>query len=110
MEQALYCSFCRRPAEAVGRLVGGPGVHICDACIGRCQEALKGGATDCFPGPATLEECQLLATLKAAAASVEDTRDRLQAHVAALRARNVSWARIAAALGISRQAAWERFG
>lgn len=30
-------------------------------------------------------------------------------HVRVLRSRQVSWARIGAALGISRQAAWERF-
>ncbi|MBL8550380.1 MAG: hypothetical protein JNJ73_10365 [Hyphomonadaceae bacterium] len=112
MRPPPYCSFCRKPAEAVGKLVGGQGVFICDACVGRCREALEGacGEADCVPSPLALEECHLLASLKAAAASVDDTRERLQAHVAALRAKDVSWARIAAALGISRQAAWERFG
>ncbi len=35
------CSFCRRPAEEVGRLISGPdGVFICDDCVHLCQEIL----------------------------------------------------------------------
>ncbi|WP_119066858.1 ATP-dependent Clp protease ATP-binding subunit ClpX [Aggregatilinea lenta] len=36
------CSFCRRPAEEVGRLISGPdGVFICDDCVHLCQEILE---------------------------------------------------------------------
>ena len=52
---------------------------------------------------------QLLDALRPANATVEATRSVLQAQVDALRSRGVSWADIGAALGISRQAAWERF-
>jgi AhpD family alkylhydroperoxidase len=34
----------------------------------------------------------------------------LQGHVDELRKRGVSWEKIGQALGVSRQAAWERFG
>jgi hypothetical protein len=37
----LRCSFCRRSADAVGRLVGGPSVHICDACVEACVHILQ---------------------------------------------------------------------
>ena len=37
------------------------------------------------------------------------TRDFLSEQVGILRAREISWAEIGAALGISRQAAWDRF-
>lgn len=35
----LLCSFCGRPQTEVKKLVGGPGVHICDSCIGMAHEA-----------------------------------------------------------------------
>ncbi len=38
-----------------------------------------------------------------------EVRDRTQETVDVLRLREVSWADIAAALNVSRQAAWERF-
>jgi len=37
------------------------------------------------------------------------TREVLQLHVDELRKREVSWQKIGDALGVSRQAAWERF-
>jgi len=51
----------------------------------------------------------LLASLKPAAASVEGTRAVLRSQVDVLRRRGVSWELIGGALGVSRQAAWERF-
>ena len=43
------------------------------------------------------------------AESIRVAESAVAAHVAVLRERNVSWARIGAALGVSKQAAWERF-
>ena len=34
----LVCSFCGRPAGEVERLVRGPGVRICDRCVGFCAD------------------------------------------------------------------------
>ena len=52
---------------------------------------------------------RLLALLKAQDANVESSRARLQDSIDLLRRREVSWAEIGDALGVSRQAAWERF-
>jgi biotin operon repressor len=52
---------------------------------------------------------QLLGSLRSCLDAVEATRMVLQVQVDALRNRNVSWAVIGKSLGISRQAAWERF-
>jgi biotin operon repressor len=52
---------------------------------------------------------QLLGALKPCLATVEATRQVLQAQIDALRERGVSWAAIGDSLGVSRQAAWERF-
>jgi hypothetical protein len=105
----LYCSFCRRDEHAVDKLVGGPGVHICDACVGLCVRILAGRPTPPFPGWSSLGDEQLLATLVPASATLDAAAEILHQHVAELRRRGVSWARIGAALGVSRQAAWERF-
>jgi ATP-dependent Clp protease ATP-binding subunit ClpX len=36
----LRCSFCGKMQDQVGRMVAGPGVCICDECIGLCQNVL----------------------------------------------------------------------
>ena len=37
----LRCSFCGKPQSQVRRLVAGPGVYICDECIGMCEEIIR---------------------------------------------------------------------
>jgi ATP-dependent Clp protease ATP-binding subunit ClpX len=111
---ALYCSFCRKSQHQVAKLIAGPVVFICDECVAICNKVLAqvgDGAHD-FPKsdwPANLPSENLLALLKTQIATVEDTRERLQVSIDILRKRDVSWADIGTALGISRQAAWERF-
>ncbi|MFO7941041.1 MAG: ATP-dependent protease ATP-binding subunit ClpX [Bacillota bacterium] len=36
----LKCSFCGKHQDQVRRLVAGPGVYICDECIGLCNEII----------------------------------------------------------------------
>jgi ATP-dependent protease Clp ATPase subunit len=36
----LQCSFCRRNAAAVDRLVAGASAYICDACVAECVAVL----------------------------------------------------------------------
>lgn len=36
-----YCSFCGRSHKEVGQLIAGPGVYICDACVGVCSDMLE---------------------------------------------------------------------
>jgi hypothetical protein len=105
----LYCSFCRRDENVVEKLLGGPGVYICDACVAACNRILDGRPSLPFPGWQALPTPALLAALPASSAAVEATSEVLHEHVGLLRKRGVSWAEIGDALGISRQAAWERF-
>ena len=37
----LHCSFCRRSADQVERLVSGASAYICDACIADCVAVLE---------------------------------------------------------------------
>lgn len=36
------CSFCGKPEEEVNKLLSGPGVYICDECVGMCNSILGG--------------------------------------------------------------------
>jgi hypothetical protein len=85
-----------------------PNVHICDACIGTCNKILD-AAPATFAGWDKMTDEDLLAGLKTAEATVEATRSVLEMMIDELRRRSVSWESIGKALGISRQAAWERF-
>ena len=38
--QRLHCSFCGKNEQQVERLIAGPRVYICDACIDACIEIL----------------------------------------------------------------------
>jgi hypothetical protein len=109
LRRRLSCSFCRKSAGSVGKLIAGPGVHICDGCVDLCNRILAGKPTRGFAGWAALGEAELLASLGPSQASVDAAGEVLHRQVEILRRRGVSWAAIGEALGISRQAARERF-
>jgi hypothetical protein len=111
----LYCSFCGKSQHDVQKLVAGPSVFICDACIAICNDCI-GKPDDQMPGePTQLEDFdampndKLLHLLKINETMFEHTRTQLQNLVDTLRKREVSWAIIGKTLGVSRQAAWDRF-
>jgi ATP-dependent Clp protease ATP-binding subunit ClpX len=45
LEEALRCSFCHKPQEAVGKLISSPGdsprAYICDECVTVCNSILE---------------------------------------------------------------------
>jgi hypothetical protein len=104
----LKCSFCGKSEKDVARLVGGPGINICDACIGVCNTILE-ATPAAFSGWDKMSDEQLLGALKTAEATVDAARAVLQAQIDELRKRGITWDAIGTALGTSRQAAWERF-
>lgn len=108
-KRKLRCSFCRKPETQVSRLVGGAaGGYICEDCIGVCNKILD-AAPSPFKSWDDLTEEQLLSSIKASEASVAALHSLIRTQVEALRKREVSWTAIGKALGVSRQAAWERF-
>ena len=109
MARLLKCSFCGKNSAEVGRLLAGPKVHICDACVGACVKILDAVPSTYGQSWGSMSDEELLAALAPTSATVDGTRAVLQAQVEELRRRAVSWDTIGAALGISRQAAWERF-
>jgi hypothetical protein len=107
-KRSRQCSFCRQPETKVDKLLGGARGYICDVCVGVCQRILE-TVPSSFAGWDSLSDERLLESLRPAAATVDGCRDVLHTQVRVLRQRDVSWAAIGSALGISRQAAWERF-
>jgi len=104
----LRCSFCGKSAKEVGKMLGGPKVHICDVCVGVCNRILEATPAT-FSDWDEMTDDELLKALQPTNATVRATQHILQTEVETLRKRGVSWEAIGAALGISRQAAWERF-
>ena len=39
-ERRIRCSFCGKHQDQVKRMIAGPGVYICDECVGLCMEAM----------------------------------------------------------------------
>ncbi len=89
-------------------MLGGKSAHICDDCIETSRKILAATPSNVC-GWGKMSDNELLSALSSAEAAVDGARTVLQAQVNELRTRKVSWQAIGAALGISRQAAWERF-
>jgi ClpX C4-type zinc finger len=105
----LSCSFCTKDKGSVAKLVAGPGVYICNECIDLCNQILTMEPTPPIHGWDEQPDDELLASLTRVQAAVPQLDAALHHHVDLLRSRGVSWTRIGAALGVSKQAAWERF-
>jgi ClpX C4-type zinc finger len=106
-----YCSFCFKQHQ-VKMLISGPaGLFICDECVDLCTECIAGRFPDRskFPTDKDLPTERLLERLQPIEDMLQGKGNQLQRVVEILRSREVSWAQIGAALGISRQSAWERF-
>ncbi|RSM97056.1 hypothetical protein DMB42_46665 [Nonomuraea sp. WAC 01424] len=121
---ATRCSFCGKPHEEARKVVAGPGVYICDSCVELCHEIIAGelqkaegdrtASVHWGPDPTDqyvsgMSDEDVLAALPRQALTVEQAERDLRAWVGILRDREVTWARIGEALGITRQAAWDRF-
>ena len=39
--KGVKCSFCGKPQDSVRKIVAGPGVYICNECIGLCNEIIE---------------------------------------------------------------------
>jgi ClpX C4-type zinc finger len=123
----LACSFCGKSQDKIAKLIAGPGVYICNECVGLCNDILAAELD--LPAmraavakrvteaddPSVLKELsemsddELLSEMVRIHASHDNVDRAVSQHVQTLRQRGTSWARIGEALGMTRQSAWERF-
>jgi len=111
------CSFCHKPNTAVKSLVAGPGVYICNECIG-LSAAIVADVGDPAPqetaklraqfGSRSAEE--ILAMLPGVARTASRVEADLARWVSRLREQGTGWPQIASALGTSSDAVQQRFG
>ena len=108
-QTTLCCSFCGKERQAVAKLIAGPGVYICNECVELCTHILVEQEVPKVPGWKERPDGELLSSLARAQALVSQVDTAVHDHVDVLRTRGISWTRIGEALGVSKQAAWERF-
>jgi hypothetical protein len=61
----LACRFCGARQRAVRKLIAGPGVYICDGCVGRAADVIRSGSAavtqlgsvHTVPGPDQVARC-----------------------------------------------------
>ena len=113
LPKVMHCSFCGKSQHKVKALIAGPGCFICSECVGLCDKILAGEPPTgpAYSGFKPLERPtdELLELLPSVSFATDSNRNFLQSLVDTLRTREISWAAIAEQLGVSRQAAWERF-
>lgn len=117
------CSFCLKPSTAVAKLVAGHGVYICNECVALCGEIIQAEtearAQPSSPPPSSpprvapweqeMSLDEVLAALPRVAAAGRQAEEYLAHWVRKARSLGATWARIGAALDMTRQSAWERF-
>lgn len=106
------CSFCGIVGRSETRFAGGLGAMMCMDCLetyyvhSRSADAVEPVST---PPWHTMSDTEMLGTLPLISANADQVTRFMGDWIVLLRERHLSWAAIGKAMGISRQAAWERF-
>jgi len=108
------CSFCGKPNTDVDKLVGGPGVYICNECVSLCTTILAEAPSSSdeppkLPWQHDMDLDQVLTLLPSVASAGAQAERNLTEYVRKARGLGATWARIGETLGMTRQSAWERF-
>ena len=115
-ELIASCSFCAKPSTEVKKLVAGPGVFICNECIDLSAIVIADTANEA-PGQSARRRAEfvdrsagdILSLLPALARSAAQVETDLARWVGRLREQGTDWRQIADALGMSVDAAQQRF-
>jgi len=102
--------------DEVEKLIAGPAVFICNECVKLCNEIITeeevpgAVATYELEDSDTADTQKLLELIRRTQSQAAPLDDYLGKLVDKLRMQGATWATIAEALGVTRQAAWSRFG
>lgn len=113
--EGRICSFCTTPGGPGTdvALIGGLGAQVCKSCVDTFHEILHDEAQIAAVRATMpwdrMSDAEVLATLPQILASAEQNVSFAQEWVEMLRERGITWAEIGRVLGVTRQAAWERF-
>lgn len=106
------CSFCGVQGRKGLRFAGGLGAMMCEGCVTHYHsvfESKKKAAQAAKPPWESMSDAEILSSIPLISQTAEQVADFLVEWVELARSRKLSWAEIGRAMGISRQAAWERF-
>ena len=110
---AWSCSFCGKRGTDDTRFAGGLGALMCTDCLESFTAAFaapeNAHVTIIGWSDEDMSDADMLARLPLIASTASQVDRYLRAWVARIRERHISYAEIGKALGVSRQAAWERF-
>lgn len=113
LTEIARCSFCTKPDTEVDRLVAGAGVYICNECVALAASLIEGSpkspAKPRVPIWESMTDEEMLNHIPRVAKHIDQAEADLRSWVRELRRRGVAWSKIGEALGVTRQAAWERF-
>lgn len=110
--ESRICSFCGKQGSRRNRLAGGLGAMICFECVDYYHEVahsprkIKQTTRRVWD---EMSDAELLSQLPLILRSAEQNVEFANEWVTLIRERRISWAQIGGVLGVSRQAAWERF-
>ncbi len=57
IDRDAVCTFCERPPAEVAKLIAGPDVYICDACVDRARRGLTSDDDPLFRVAGTIARC-----------------------------------------------------
>ncbi len=106
------CSFCGTVGDKKTRFAGGLGALMCRDCLNFYHEVFTSDAkVEEIRRPVweEMSDAEMLSKLPLIAATSDQVGQFLRDWVELIRDRDISWAEIGKVLGVSRQAAWERF-
>jgi len=107
------CSFCGLVGTKDTRFAGGLGAMMCLDCLDYYHSTFsskRGTQSIAHPPWDEMNDAEMLGKLPLIAMTADQVNRFLYDWVQLIRERKLSWAHIGKAMGISRQAAWERFG
>ena len=108
------CSFCGKNNTVVKKLIAGPGVYICNECVGLCDEILATPTSEQESAAyrTALENrstAEMLDALPAMARTAEAVESDLRRLVGRLRASDTTWQTIAQHLDLEPEVVRARF-